>query len=93
MTDIVDDVKRTPLVRHFTELGIPNFLVAQALCLIEGNLMHQKETQLEELIPNNADILSSKSRRKTQKISDQHSVAISLLVEIWMALPVLFSSP
>ena len=40
MTEQMDDVERTELVQKFKKLGIPNFLVAQCLCLIEGNLMH-----------------------------------------------------
>ena len=54
--------------------------------------MYQKETQLEELIPT-TDITSSKSRILLTKIQDQHSVAISLLTEIWNNMPKLFSSP
>ena len=51
MAEQVDEIERTQLLKHFNDLGIPNYLVAQCLCLIEGNLMYKKEMQLEELIP------------------------------------------
>ena len=58
------------MIRTFNSLGIPNFLVAQCLCLIEGNLMHQKETQLEDMVPLAADVTSSKSRLLLYKIHE-----------------------
>ena len=53
LSEQVDENDRVPLIRHFTTLGIPNFLAAQGICLIESSLMHQKEKQLEKFIPDN----------------------------------------
>lgn len=48
MKEQVDEIARTQLLSVFNKAGIPKFLVAQCLCLIEGNLISQKETQLED---------------------------------------------
>ena len=39
MKEQVDEIERTQLFSVFIKAGIPNFLVAQCLCLIEGNLI------------------------------------------------------
>lgn len=41
-----DEVNRTNLLEEFNRLGVPSFLIAQCLCLIEGNLMQARESQL-----------------------------------------------
>lgn len=56
MSEQIDEVERVPLLHQFRDLGIPNFLAAQCLYLIESSLMQQKESQLEGLIiANNID--------------------------------------
>ena len=70
MKDQVDEVERTQLISFFNKAGIPNFLVAQCLCLIEGNLISQKETQLEDVFNRRSadgieiDLKSNRSSRK-----------------------------
>ena len=86
----------------FNKAGIPNFLVAQCICLIEGNLISQKETQLEDDFNNrgaDGDQKSKQSSRKDRRkislqtrIQHEHSVAVALLTEIWTSMPSLFSN-
>ena len=41
MGELVDEQEPASTALHtFVALGIPNFLAAQCLCLIEGNLIH-----------------------------------------------------
>jgi len=68
MKEQVDEIERTQLISVFNKAGIPKFLVAQCLCLIEGNLISQKETQLEDDFNNRgaADAASdARSQRAT----------------------------
>jgi len=44
MKQIIDDYDGSTLLDKFYVLGVPNFFVAQCLCLAEGNLIYLKET-------------------------------------------------
>lgn len=56
MLEHTDEINRTNLLEEFNGLGVPSFLVAQCLCLIEGNLMQAREVQLEDFVGGSAMI-------------------------------------
>ena len=63
MLEHTDEINRTNLLEEFSTLGVPSFLAAQCLCLIEGNLMQAKEAQLENFVGGGASTESKKQTR------------------------------